>query len=257
MKKLTHILTLGALSAALATAAVRADTITETGFLATPDNTSVNGTQTAIDLNNFEAWGYYSGLPAAVPTPTTDAANLAHFSNVTSGVPLSQIAGGFIWVSYTGGVGGSAPASEASTNQHVLFPDSGFSLTTTLFAPQEELSFYLLSFDATADISATVNGATFTLTNTPLPLYTDAGSSTDGSGHRQGTLVLDVTGKVGDVLTFTDTTDETGVSAPTNGNVSLIAVGADAVPEPAAYAMLLGGLGLLFLALRRKRVDGF
>jgi hypothetical protein len=63
-----------------------------------------------------------------------------------------------------------------------------------------------------------------------------------------------VSGAIGDLLTFTDTSDTNGVISSNAANVGLDAVTIAAVPEPATYAMMALGALVLIWRLRRGKL---
>ncbi|MGC8625881.1 MAG: PEP-CTERM sorting domain-containing protein, partial [Phycisphaerae bacterium] len=138
---------------------------------------------------------------------------------------------------------------------------NSLSFTSELLAPSETLNVYLISYNSRTDITATLapssGGTALGSFNTDvvLPSPVNDDPSADGTGHGYGVLTLNVSGaSVGDVLTVSDATDISTVTAPAdNANVGFQAADV-VVPEPATLALVAaGGLGLLLLK-RRKTV---
>ena len=201
----------------------------ETSSMASPYN-----------LNTGAAYAWYgTGDGSAV----TDASNLASFSSlsIVGTTSANQASDSHIYTSYDNG----STSVVASPNfTFFINGTGGYSLTTTLLAPSETLSFYLTNYDTTSDLSASLDTASFSLTNAVLPTSSDG----DGTGalHTYGVLNLSVTGTVGHTLTFTDVMNLTGVSQTTFSNVGINAVQCAVVPEPPIWLLIFSG-ALLFL----------
>ncbi len=216
----------------------------------------------SVNLSSSTAFAYYGDnsatgtlyTPGIDTSPTTDVGNLGNFTAFTTfgGAVAEESNDNFIQISYASGAGGSNPSSETNaTNFDFGYIAGGFSLTSTLFAPTETFSIYLQDYDTTSDFTASLNDAA----NTTLSLNNQVlfgGTDDTGSGNSTGVLTFTVTGDIGDVLTFTEAADFTGVNQPGSGNVGLDAVTID-IPEPSTYAMI--GVGALALGwcLRRGK----
>jgi len=116
-----------------------------------------------------------------------------------------------------------------------------FTFTASNTAGLTDLSFFNLTYNLAQAVdftSATINGVNVPVFNTPtgtLPHFSTGGiPPTFFSG---GNLVLTITG-----------------TALSNGGSYSGIINLSAVPEPATYGMMLGGLAMLgFMARRRKR----
>jgi len=147
---------------------------------------------------------------------------------------------------------GGSPTTGATSTQFVSASQSdGASLTftATVLAPEQTISIYLVGYNSRADISVTLGGETFLLGDAILP-YTNDGDGT-GAGHTAGILTLNIgDAVVGDTLTFTVSNEYDGVTDSSFGFIGIQAATVTIVPEPSS--MILGGLGLCGLALRRR-----
>jgi hypothetical protein len=264
MKKLNLLFSIGALLAAQSVGARAADSIAFDSLTTTP---------ATLDLNNFPAFAFYADDSASLysqaigGTLTTDAHNVGGFTGVFKSAGASGA--GYIAssspsdtaVSYTGATSNVGQTSEAG-DLKFAFADAvnagdGIQITSTLFAPTETFQFYLVDYDSKSSLYASLNtGATSDATYQSLGnvLPNGFGATADGTGtsNTAGLLTLTVTGAVGDVLTFSNRTDITGVSNSSYYNTGIIAADVESVPEPAACAMLLVGLGALVWVARRQ-----
>jgi hypothetical protein len=253
MKKLNRVLTVGFLAIAYP-AIAQAAAITEDSLSAL--------SSTSVNLSTSVAFAYYGDTTAPLFTPgidaspTTDVGNLGAFTAfTTSGLSLPEESSDtLVQVSYALGAGGANPSLEmgATNFDFAGFTSNGingFSLTSTLFAPTETFSFYLQNYNTTSDFTASLNnGANTPFSSSNQVLF--GGSDSTGSGNSTGVLELTVSGAIGDVLTFADASDISGVANNGNGNVGLDAVTVT-VPEPSTYAMF--GLGALVLVWHLRR----
>ena len=141
-----------------------------------------------------------------------------------------------------------APSGGSSTNN--------FYLTTNLIASNETVNFYLASYDSACNITATLpSGGSYTATGAVLPYSPTSDGDGTGKGHLYGILSLNITGgTVGETLTFTDTSNITGVSNDSYSNIGIQAANVTVVPEPASLLLMgVAGFGLLILKRRFAR----
>ena len=165
-------------------------------------------------------YGYHSHASGAIFSP----GNAANLTPLTGNPGLSS-AHGYIWLTFhkapigpsTDFVFDQAPAAGANGNS--------LSFQTMLLAPSETLRVYLVSFDSKANLSATLSsGGSYSKTGVVLPYSAPHDGDGTGSGHGYGILTLHIKGRVGEVLTFTDTNDIRGVKKPALSNVGIQAV---------------------------------
>jgi hypothetical protein len=242
---------------------------------------SIGNANASYDLNDYGAFAYYGNTGAVLfstvsGTPSTDLANLADFTVLSSVAPAGKSsataivtsggAGNTIVVTYTNG---TTPPQASESNSNGFYTAAtnhsgnnngvsgvGFSLTTKLFAPTETFQFLLENFDTASDLTASLNDAgstSLSLTDAFLPqLWSGQTFVGPGDGNTDGLLTLTVNGAIGQTLTFTDVTDFTGVSNTAFGNIGLEAITVSEVPEPATCALMGAGCLLLVWRLRRK-----
>ena len=181
-----------------------------------------------INISKGTAAWVYCGYNGQSDGINTDSANAASFSAIncstlsvwTSGPAPAYItftganngaSENFVFVNgpYTNGQGGGQSGNT-------------FSFTSKLIAPSETLRVYLISFNSKSDITAslTSGGAVVGKFHKDVVLPTRDGDGT-GANHGYGILTLKVKGHVGEVLTVTDATDISGVSATNNANVGI------------------------------------
>lgn len=224
---------------------------------------SLGNAPLSLDLNDYDAFAYYGDTSAVLftntpGTPSTDLLNLANFSNLkpTTGFTIATSGVSPAVVSYANGT--ATPQSSAANSGDFYFAKgtangngAGFSLTTTLFAPEETFQFLLQGYDTEMDLTASLNDSSttsFSLTNAILADPWSGGTAT-ASGNSYGLLTLVVDGTVGQTLTFSDLAAN-GVG--TYNNVGIEAVTVEA-PEPAAYALMFIGMVFLGFYLRRQK----
>lgn len=161
-------------------------------------------------------------------------------------------------------------AQAADLDQDVLLdgsPSTGWTAASTAF--HGESGSFLDTFRFTVASASLVDVSLVTIGNgnaqqisfteawlngVALDISTSIGSNGVRTSHASlfevplsGDLVLTVKGYAGGALTA-----GTSISASYSGTFNVLPV-ASAVPEPTAYAMFLGGLGLMALMLRRRR----
>ncbi|MDR1305773.1 MAG: PEP-CTERM sorting domain-containing protein [Verrucomicrobiales bacterium] len=218
-----------------------------------------------INLNDYDAFAFYgvigkgSTYQIISGDATTDANNVGQFSN-----PQIQNSGTSFFcgtlafypgISYNNAVStiGTPTQNNATETSEALYINQcndgvSFTLTTTLFASEETISFYLINYNARSNFSAVLSRNNteichYSLANQILPT-TSNGNGT-GDGNTSGILTLTVSGEIGDLLTFTNQTEYAGVSNTQFGNVGIAAVTALAIPEPGTWALIVVGLGTL------------
>jgi hypothetical protein len=232
---------------------------------------SLTSVPSTINLDNIPAFAFYGDNSidlfdqSSTGVVSTDVGNLADFTGVEltpgSAGDLEQ-AGPGTTVTFNSSQGSVATTTGGSTNQFAFVDKAngataGVTITSTLFAPVETFSFYVTSFDTKTNLTASLSsGATFSLNDQVLPgmvgdLDTN-GHAADGSGNASllGDLTLTVTGSVGDVLTFSISTDPADHASDTT--YENVGIDVATVPEPSTFALLLGGVGLM-LAIQRFR----
>ena len=247
----------------LGVATASASVIISGAVNAAPANSSSN----PADISNgTAAWVYYgyNGAATGVNTDSTNAANFSSLSCPTNSLsPWTSGPGGY--VTFTGAPSGASEnfvfVNGPFGNNAAGQSGNSLSFTSDLLAPSETLNVYLLSYNSRTDITATLasssGGTALGSFNTDvvLPSPVNDDPSANGTGHGYGVLTLNVSGAgVGDVLTVSDATDISTVTAPAdNANVGFQAADV-VVPEPATWGLVaVGGLGLLLLK-RRKAV---
>ncbi|MGC8625450.1 MAG: TIM-barrel domain-containing protein [Phycisphaerae bacterium] len=193
------------------------------GALSSPPASAENQATPINISHGAAAWVYY-GYNGNADGAIFSPGNVANFSPLT-GIPGLSSAGGYIWLTFhkapagpsTDFVFDQAPAAGANGNS--------LSFQTMLIAPSETLKLYLVSFDSKANLAATLNsGGSFSKIGVVLPYSAPNDGDGTGSGHGYGVLTLRVKGKIGEVLTFTDTNDIHGVKKPALSNIGIQAV---------------------------------
>ena len=146
-----------------------------------------------------------------------------------------------LYLSFSGGT----PDSSATADQNSWYA-MAMQMTQTLLAPSEIVKLYLRNYVTNSTFSATLSsGGSYSATNVPLP-------TTGNSSF--GLLTLNITGAVGDVLTFTDYAQASAIHANGNASVDIQAASATVAPEPAALSLMsLAGLGILLVGRRRGK----
>jgi hypothetical protein len=223
-----------------------------TKTLADTINGTIEATPVSVDLNLSSAYAYY-GISGSF-TPATDPSDIGGFSTLTANGEFTGTGNDAVYnlMTYNNGSSSATPSPNYSLAQIRAF-DTGvanLSMSTTLFAPSENVSVYVFGYDTAPDFSATLGSASFSLNNVILPTTAD-GSGT-GDGHTYGILDLTVTGAIGETMTIETFTDRTGVVGG-NGytTVGISGATADAVPEPGVRAILMCGFGLCTILQRR------
>lgn len=216
---------------------------TITGSLGTP----VTGAPQLISTTEVADWAYFGHGVDSLPTTIDRADNgPASFSAISGGALIGGDSR--MQLQFTGG----APTTGAISTQFV-FPNqadgASLSFTASILAPEQTISIYLVGYNSRADISVTIGSETFSLADAILP-YTNDGDGS-GSGHTAGLLTLNIgDAVVGDTLTFTVSNEYDGVTDSSYGFIGIQAATVTIVPEPSS--MILGGLGLCGLVLRRR-----
>lgn len=154
---------------------------------------------------------------------------------------------------------GDYPAATTSTDAQGALVQGNAGLISisfdyTMQGTGENLSIYLFNVDSapTVDVSATMSssGGSYTSTSVVLP-------SATSNNIRLGLLQLEITdATIGETMSFTVSADYSSTSGSTNfWGVGLAGASSTvtAVPEPGAFAMLAGVLGLGFVLVRRRR----
>ncbi|MDR1145872.1 MAG: PEP-CTERM sorting domain-containing protein [Verrucomicrobiales bacterium] len=237
-----------------------------------------------VNLNEADAFAYYGIIGIGdfnndtYGAVTTDSANIGEFSRLTLTLTPSGVQGGFrtttslpLTISYSNATydGSSStynrPAQTdvagTKVGTYIRYGQDGYtlSLTTTLFAPEETISFYLLNYNAKANLSATLTGADsasaeYSLNDQVLPTLDANASAGTGIGNTFGILTLTVSGNIGDTLTFVNEIETFGITGLGDPSVGIAAVTAWAIPipEPGTWALIVVGLGTL-IGCRRLR----
>lgn len=133
----------------------------------------------------------------------------------------------------------AAPAGDTSQFLAVL---GGGTATITLPQPLKSLSLYIGSVDAYNTITFSLsNNTTQVFTGTALP-GGDNGDQTSGATNRRFFFTAEGTNRI------------TGVTlASSQNSFEIDNLATSAVPEPAAWVMMIGGLALVGGAQRRRR----
>ncbi|MDR1145457.1 MAG: PEP-CTERM sorting domain-containing protein [Verrucomicrobiales bacterium] len=251
MKTLKLLVLAGALSITSLTHAV----LIEGSLGAVPNN--------IINLNDYDAFAFYGVIGKGQTyqvisgEATTDANNVGAFSNLTlsDGMFCGSIAfypGSISYSNAVSKIGTDGQNNVTETHEGLYINNCAdgysFTLTTTLFAPEETISFYLMNYNAKSNFSVILSkdGSeifSYSLEGQVLPTTSNGDGA--GSGNTNGILTLTVFGEIGDLLTFTDQTEYDGVSDHSFGNIGIAAVTALAIPEPGTWALIVIGLGTL------------
>ncbi|HEV7923791.1 MAG TPA: hypothetical protein VGR14_00440, partial [Verrucomicrobiae bacterium] len=121
--------------------------------------------------------------------------------------------------------GGDGAAQSTTANENFSFSGNELSFTHTLFAPVETVNVWYVTYNDALDItvsSSDTNSVPYALNDFALP-YNPDGDGT-GENHAYGEATYLITGAVGDVITFTTTPDNGGVSNGGGGNGGMQAV---------------------------------
>ena len=194
---------------------------------------------------------------ATLAIGTADAATTVFFENFSGGaaqfVPGWNLAGG-VGVSDSTGFQGAGGFNDTGTGNFLAFGAGGTSggvASTTVSLVARRL--YTLSFrhrsfsfdgSTTQSIGVTLDGA-------PIDAVTTPGSTLDLS-QVLSTYTVDFTASAASqVLAFADNSND-ATSDSTDGLFDTVVI-SSAVPEPAAWTMMLGGLGGMVMLARRRR----
>jgi hypothetical protein len=178
--------------------------------------------------------GYGTALPPGETLVTDFSSGLPSTFSGTASVVSGSVAGSY-----------AAPAFSSTTvdTGPYLAIEGGQSETFTPVRAITDLSIYLGSLDTYNSISVTaLGGGTTTYTGAQLAALTGAvanGSQTSSSSNGR--------------LTFDFSAPVSSVTFSSSSNAFEIASVAMSVPEPAAWTMMLLGLGALGVSLRRRR----
>ncbi len=196
-------------------------------------------------------WIYYYGVtnPATAdykaPGPTSFSTTLTPETVPASGGDGPYFSGlgpttTNLYLSFSGGT----PDASATADQNSWYAGA-MQLTQTLIAPSETVRLYLRNYVTNSTFSATLSsGGSYSATNVALP-------TTGNSSF--GLLTLNITGSVGDVLTFTDYAQASAIHANGNASVDIQAASVTVAPEPATLALMATvGVGILLLGRKRK-----
>jgi hypothetical protein len=203
-----------------------------------------------LEINMFK-----TVLIGAAALLTSTAANAvvvlsSNFDAVTS--PLFATQGYAILPSADGWTGGQfgleiqnngvAGAPFSSPNLVELDTTANSSMFVALAAGTYKVSYY---YSARPNFPASSNGIDLSIGNTLL----DSVALTGGGDTAWQLRTVNFTTS-GDLLTFT----ATGTSDGAGGYLDSITIETATVPEPASWAMLLAGFGLVGFAARRRRI---
>ena len=190
---------------------------------------------------NVTDWMYFQ------PTGTTLAAYDANGpESFTTPASASGVNNGNDSQSYLSFSGGTGAEATATGNRNFAFSGGGMSFTHTLFSTVETVNVWYATYNDALDITVSSSGGGgpfYALTDYPLP-YNYDGNGT-GNDHGYGELTYLITGAVGDVITFSTTPDNGGVTGGGGGNggvqaVSATAIGTGPAAIPPSFASLLG-----------------
>jgi hypothetical protein len=166
-------------------------------------------------------WEYFE--PTGIPGDGSAAATGPHsFTQTSSGAGPNNGTDSQSYLSFSGGDGA---AQTTAANENFSFSQDEVSFTHTLFAPVETVNVWYVTYNDALDItvsSSGTNSVPYMLTDYALP-YNPDGDGT-GENHAYGEATYLITGAVGDVITFTTTPDNGGVSNGGGGNGGMQAV---------------------------------
>ena len=213
-------------------------------------------TYSPMDLSDGTSdWVIYGGLGSnGSGTDMTTGTASSSFTpvSITGAGPYTKGLSGVIKYAYDAAYGTYPSGAVTSIDNAPVVADSGtlseVSFTHTLLGAAETLNIVVCTKSTNmqwVDLSASLNtGGSWSVINQQLP-------TTAGNKGYFGIVSLDVTGAVGDQLSFTVSSNYTNVASPPSYyGVGLSSATATVVPEPATMALFaMGGLALI----RRKR----
>jgi hypothetical protein len=205
---------------------------------------------------NVTDWMYFQ--PTGTTLASYDADGPESFTTPASANGVANGNDSQSYLSFSGGAGAEA---SATGDRNFAFSGGEMSFTHTLFSTVETVNVWYVTYNDALDISVSSSGGgnpSYVLADYPLP-YNYDGNGT-GNNHGYGELTFLITGDVGDVITFSTTPDNGGVTGGGGGNggvqavtATAIGTGPAAIPpsftnnlgnntEPQAATMFVGGL---------------
>ncbi|HEV7923770.1 MAG TPA: hypothetical protein VGR14_00330, partial [Verrucomicrobiae bacterium] len=190
---------------------------------------------------NVTDWMYFQ--PTGTTLASYDANGPESFTSPASAGGVNNGNDSQSYLSFAGGTGAEA---SATGDRNFAFSGGELSFTHTLFSTVETVNVWYATFDDALDITVSSSGGgnpSYALTDYPLP-YNYDGNGT-GNNHGYGELTYLITGAVGDVITFSTTPDNGGVTGGGGGNggvqaVSATAIGTGPAAIPPSFTNLLG-----------------
>jgi len=204
--------------------------------------------------SNVTDWMYFH--PVGTTFASYDADGPQSFT-IPSGTPGNGT-DSQSYLSFSGGAGGEAASVG---NRNFAFSGGAMSFTHTLFSTVETVNVWYVTYNDALDITVSSSGGgspSLGITDYALPYNFDGNGS--GNNHSYGELTYLITGAVGDIITFSTTPDNGGVSGGGGGNggvqavtATAIGTGPSAIPpsftnslgnntSPQAATMFAGGL---------------
>lgn len=202
-----------------------------------------------------------AALAAAAMAPMAQAQTVLTFEGVANGASVGDYynggAGGNLGIQFVnalglvdadaGGTGNFANEPSANT---IIFFTSGSASTMNIAAGFTNgfSFFYTSSTAASVDVYSGLNGTSTLLASIPLAAQFNTNCSGDPSGSFCNWTAVGVT-FAGTALSanFNGTAGQTGFD-----NITIGSAVAGGVPEPASWAMMIGGFGLAGFAKRRR-----